>query len=243
MKGKILRLGAGLLAAVLLLTCGTAVWLLATAYSGDEAAVAALADGGGVTVEESEDGLLFRPGSYDRGLIFYPGARVEPEAYSPLMHSLAEAGILVVLLEMPLNLAILEGSAAEGIPGEYPEVETWYIGGHSLGGYMAAGHAAEAEGYAGLLLLAAYTGTDLRESGLSVLSVRGSEDGILNGDRYEEGLALLPADTREVVLPGGNHSQFGSYGHQEGDGTPSITPREQIEATAAAVTAWMAGTP
>ena len=104
---------------------------------------------------------------------------------------------------------------------------------------MAANYAAaHSEDYDGLILLAAYSTKDLSQMSLRVLSIYGSEDGVLNRDAYKKNWANLPADTTEVVLDGGCHAQFGSYGPQDGDGTPTISGEEQIKQTAEAITAF-----
>ena len=127
---------------------------------------------------------------------------------------------------------MLDADAAAGIPEHYPEIGNWYIGGHSLGGAMAASFAAEhPETFDGLILLAAYSTEDLTESGLDVWSLYGSEDGVLNFEKYEEYRANLPADTRETVLEGGSHALFGDYGPQKGDGEAAITAMEQVRMT------------
>lgn len=166
------------------------------------------------------------------GLIFYPGGKVAVEAYAPLMKSLAEKGIICVLLEMPLNLAVLDSDAAEGIDEILPDVERWYVGGHSLGGAMAASYAADhVESLEGLVLLASYSTKDLTNSGLDVISIFGSEDQVLNCQSYEENRTNLPDDAVEVIIEGGNHAQFGDYGVQEGDGTATIGGEEQLNQT------------
>lgn len=172
----------------------------------------------------------------DAGFIFYPGGKVEYTAYEPLMEACASEGIFCVLLEMPFNLAVLDMDAAEGIQELYPEIEHWYIGGHSLGGSMAASYLEKhREEYEGLILLGAYSTADLSESELDVLSVYGSEDGVMNREKYEKYRENLPDDFTEFVIDGGCHAGFGMYGAQEGDGIPSITSEEQIVATAEAV--------
>ena len=215
----------------------------ADCYHADETAAAALAPDGKVTVELYENMAVFRPESpASVGLIFYPGGKVEFTAYAPLMLKLAEQGMQCVLPEMPLNLAVLDVNAADGIREQYPEIQTWYIGGHSLGGSMAASYAAKnARDFAGLILLASYSTSDLRDSGLRVLSVYGSEDGVLNMEKYREYRAMLPEDTAETVIPGGNHAGFGSYGAQKGDGSAAISQEEQVRRTAAAIAAFAAG--
>ena len=184
--------------------------------------------------------LVFEPEHAKTGLIFYPGGKVEYTAYAPLMALLRERGVLCVLCHMPFNLAVLYANAAEGIPARFPSVTRWYVGGHSLGGVMAAYYAADhADALEGLLLLAAYSTEDLTGSGLRVLSVRGSEDGVLNAASYEENRANLPADARELVIEGGCHAFFGNYGDQKGDGVPAISRQEQLTLTAQAAADFM----
>ena len=137
---------------------------------------------------------------------------------------------------MPFHLAVLDIDAAAGIQSQYPSVERWYIGGHSLGGSMAAAYLEGcAEDYEGLILLAAYSTADLSASGLEVLSIYGSEDLVMDRENYEEYRQNLPDDFREVVIDGGCHAGFGLYGPQEGDGVPAITAQEQIAITAEAI--------
>lgn len=222
-----------LLAALVLAALGVGAYI-SGGYRADSVAAAALAGDGTVTVEEAGGRVVFLPEAPKAGFVFYPGGLVEHTAYAPLLSALAREGILCVLVEMPLDLAVLGVDAAEGIPEEYPQVDDWYIGGHSLGGAMAASHAAgHAEHYEGLVLLAAYSTADLTGSGLEVLSLYGSEDGVLDREKYEKYRANLPADAAETVIDGGCHAGFGSYGPQEGDGTPSITTAEQTAQTAA----------
>ena len=186
-----------------------------------------------VTVEVADDRTVFVPEDPVAGLIFYPGGKVEYTAYAPLMAKLAEENVLCVLLEMPLNLAVLDRNAAEGIPEQFPEVDRWYLAGHSLGGSMAASFAAEnADIYEGLILLAAYSTEDLRESRLKVCSLYGDRDGVLNMEKYKTYRPNLPEDTLEQVLEGGNHAGFGSYGPQEGDGISALEPGVQLTWTA-----------
>lgn len=194
-----------------------------------------LASGGDVEVAPlSGVGLAFCPEEAEAGFIFYPGGKVEYTAYAPLLRDLAEEGVLCVLTKMPLNLAVLDMDAAAGIPERFPEVERWYIGGHSLGGAMAASYAAKnPETFEGLVLLAAYSTEDLKETGLSVLSLYGSADGVLDMEKYEEYRPNLPETAVEAVLEGGCHACFGSYGPQEGDGTHTLTTQEQTTLTAA----------
>ena len=220
--------------AAIILAFGIGVGVYANDYyRADETAVAAMANGSGVTVYQTEDGLtVFAPELPRAGLIFYPGGKVEHTAYAPLLRAMAEEDILCVLTQMPLNLAVLDINAADGVREKFADVECWYMGGHSLGGSMAASylekHVSE---YEGLILLASYSTTGLTDTDLKVLSLYGTEDGVLNGEKYAQYRGNLPADTVEIVLEGGNHAQFGSYGAQDGDGSASILPEEQLKQT------------
>lgn len=185
-----------------------------------------------IVTEEKNDRIVFEPEDAKAGLIFYPGGKVQYEAYAPLMEALAEEGILCVLLHMPANLAVLDMNAAEGITAEYPDIEKWYIGGHSLGGSMAASYAAKnTEELEGVILLASYSTAALQNSGLEVVSIYGSNDGVLNLEKYDKYRENLPEDFKEEVIEGGNHAYFGKYGFQEGDGEATIANENQIEAT------------
>jgi len=136
-------------------------------------------------------------------------------------------------LKMPLNLAVLDVDGAEGIQEMYPEIESWYIGGHSLGGSMAASYLSEnISEYEGLILLGSYSTTDLSNERIRILSVYGSEDKVMNKEKYDEYKINLPESFSEEIIDGGCHAYFGMYGEQDGDGTPTITNVEQIQKTA-----------
>lgn len=210
-------------------------------YRADADTIAAFAPVDHVEVITPEDGMIVcTPENSKAGLIFYPGGKVEYSAYVPLMKALAAEGIRCVLLEMPFNLAVLDVNAAEGIRELYPEIEDWYIGGHSLGGSMAASYLADhSNEFEGLLLLGSYSTADLSDTGLDVLSIYGSEDNVLNREKYDEYLPNLPDNFAENVINGGCHAYFGMYGPQAGDGTPTISNEEQIAITVSAVKEWI----
>lgn len=210
-------------------------------YPADETALAAMSyQTGQVQIEQDGDVIWFVPEEPTAGLILYPGGKVEHTAYAPLLRVCAENGILCALVRMPGNLAVLDMNAADGLREKHSEVTAWFIAGHSLGGAMAANYAAaHSEDYSGLILLAAYSTQDLSQTPLRVLSVYGSEDGVLNRDAYKKNWANLPADTTEVVLDGGCHAQFGNYGPQDGDGIPTISSEDQIRQTVEAIAAFV----
>lgn len=210
-------------------------------YRADTDAIAAFAPADNVEVITPKDGMIvYAPENPTAGLIFYPGGKVEYSAYVPLMKALAGEGVQCVLVKMPFNLAVLDVKAADGIREQYPEIEDWYMGGHSLGGSMAASYLADhAEEFEGLFLLGSYSTADLSDSGLDVLSVYGSEDLVLNREKYSEYVSNLPEDFTEYVIDGGCHAYFGMYGPQAGDGTPTISNEEQITITVSVVKEWI----
>lgn len=180
-------------------------------------------------VEETEDYIVYGETESTYGFLFYPGAKVEEQAYAPMMEELAKSGICCVVVKMPYHLAVLDSDAAAQVMEELPAVQHWYLGGHSLGGAMAAGYAAKhEEEFEGLILLAAYPTKELKE--LPVLSVYGSEDGVLNREKYQDSIGLA-AQLTERIIEGGNHAGFGCYGVQKGDGEAEITDEEQWQET------------
>lgn len=205
---------------------------LSNYYSADNEAIGAFLPQGTTWTEDPDGRIVFEPKGATKGFIFYPGGKVEYTAYIPLMKACAEEGILCVLVEMPFNLAVLDINAADGIQKEYPEIEEWYIGGHSLGGSMAASYLANhIEDYEGLILLGSYSTADISDTDINVLSVFGSEDKVMNREKYEDNKSNLPSDFTEFVIDGGCHAYFGMYGPQDGDGTATITNEEQISLT------------
>lgn len=185
-----------------------------------------------------EDGTYYVvPLKIKAGFIFYTGGLVEYTAYLPLMEELASRGILCVLPKLPLNLAFLDVDAAAGLKGKYADeipAKKWFIGGHSLGGVAAAQHFADTEGeYYGLILLASYSTVNLTDTYADILSIYGSEDGVLNMERYEENKVNIDTGyLEEFVIEGGNHAGFGNYGSQRGDGVATVTSAQQKAITA-----------
>jgi pimeloyl-ACP methyl ester carboxylesterase len=169
------------------------------------------------------------------GFIFYPGGRVDYRAYAPVLRMIAENGYFVALVHAPLNLAFFDVNAAEPVQAKHPEIQKWVVGGHSLGGAMASvfakDHLSQLDG---IIFFASYPADDsLKNANLKVLSIYGTND-MAGMKTFEEKKSLLPADTRYVVIEGGNHAQFGSYGPQEGDKPATISAEEQWLQTATA---------
>ncbi len=204
-------------------------------YHAEPSAQKALESGGTVTVTQTECGWLFDGPSERDALIFYPGAKVEETSYAPMLRTLAEKGIDVFLVRMPFRLAIFGKNLAGGIRSSYP-YDRWFIGGHSLGGAMAADYAAEHDDFDGTVLFAAYPTKQLPKDDLEIV-IYGSEDGVLNMEKLEKGRAYAPVRVRELRIEGGNHAQFGNYGIQSGDGEARISAQRQQEETAEFISA------
>lgn len=204
-------------------------------YHTDVNLVASFAKSDNVEISVMDDGsLVYMPEEARAGLIFFPGGKVEYDAYQPLMLLCAERGIACMLVKTTLNLSIFDGNKAQGIQEEFSGIEKWYIGGHSLGGVTACSYAEKhADDFEGIVLLASYSSDDLSETELEVLSIYGSCDKVLDKEKYEDSKENLPSEgTYEYIIEGGNHAYFGAYGKQEGDGEAQITNRAQIEITA-----------
>ncbi|WP_309484928.1 alpha/beta fold hydrolase [Halorhabdus salina] len=152
------------------------------------------------------------------GLVFYPGARVHPDAYlSSVAPLVAEANVTVVVVKLPLNLAVLERGAATGVMQE-SAVDQWYVGGHSLGGAMACRYAKHnPDRVSGVVLFGSYCDQSIEETDLAVLSVAGEADTVLDWGTYAQTTGNLPANATVRTIPGVNHTQFGSYTGQPGD--------------------------
>ena len=167
------------------------------------------------------------------GIIFYQGAKVENKSYSELMYKLALEGYATFIVDMPFNFAIFGVNKADEIIKDY-DIDNWYLMGHSLGGAMASSYVSQnTDKIAGLILLASYSTEDLSDT--KVLSIYGSNDLVLNMEKYEQYKTNLPQDYIELVIEGGNHAYFASYGEQAGDGKATITNNEQISITVEAI--------
>lgn len=180
-------------------------------------------------------GGAFRPTT---GLIFLPGARVDPRAYAALLRPLARAGFLTIVLREPLGFAITDGDHAQTVIDRHPEIQSWAVAGHSLGGVVAASFADTHPQIKALVLYAAYPAGPLQRTDLKVVSIFGGADELTTPADIEESKADLPSGTSYVEVPGAAHSSFGDYGPQPGGGQPSGDPaaaQQQIRDTTQAM--------
>ena len=227
-------------AAFALLLCASLIYLESYYHADDDAIAAFSADR--TVMERALAGgeTVFDPGGAKVGFIFYPGGKVDENAYAPLMRTISSKGVLCVLCKMPFRLAVFDTHAADDVREALPEIEHWYIGGHSLGGAVASIEVnAHPDAYEGMVLLASFSNDDLSDESIRVLSIYGSEDRVLDREAFEQAKAKLPSDVTERIIAGGCHAGFGMYGAQDGDGTPAITSGEQIRVTADMIADWI----
>jgi len=176
------------------------------------------------------------------GLVLYTGGKVPPAAYAPAARAIAEQGYLVAIVPAPFNLAILDADAADRVIEDHPEIASWAVGGHSLGGATVSlfidGHPGVVDG---LALWASYSSADISTDDLHVLSVYGSLDAGVASYTDPANLAKLGSDVTVDVIDGGNHEQMGWYTGQPNDPPATISRQEQQDRVVAATVALLQG--
>jgi pimeloyl-ACP methyl ester carboxylesterase len=229
--------GLGILALI-----GFGGWSL-VAYRASGNARAALVSDERVTVVRGASHWFLAPSVTSRrevGLVFFPGALVEPAAYAPLLREVALAGYPALLVELPRRGAFGGADGAEVIGRArramrgVASVSEWVLSGHSRGGAVAARLVQESgAGISGLVLVGTSHPRDfsLAASTLLVTKVLGTRDGIAPIQKSDANRHLLPATSHWVLIEGGNHSQFGWYGFQPGDSFATIDRHHQQELT------------
>ncbi len=210
---------------ILLLIVGFAIFYISDYYHAEKVAVDSLNGTDNVSVIKTSNGMLLDGPGNDTALIFYPGAKIEYTSYAPLLMNLSSQGIDCYLVEMPFNLAFFGQNSADEIidSGNYSH---YFISGHSLGGAMAASYVNGTNKTDGLILFAAYSTSEIEKP---VLSIYGSEDKVLNMDKYNESKGFIDENLTEVEISGANHAQFAYYGNQSGDGVAKISAESQQE--------------
>jgi hypothetical protein len=225
----------GFIAIIIIGALGMLVWSKTGTYDAKMVALSALESTDRVTVTQDK-WIVFTPvKETETGLIFYPGGLVEPTAYAPILHRIAEKGVMVIITPMPLNLAILNTDAANAVIDAYAYISTWTIAGHSLGGASAAIFAENnPERIDAIALWDSYPpdSADLSDNTISVISIFGTTNNIPNTENFDDKKHLLPAETIFVGIEGANHAQFGDYGPQKGDVVASMSLAEQHEQVA-----------
>ena len=199
-------------------------------YHADKEALNAIKSTETYTVSDNQDSITFTPTANrsTTGIMIYPGAKIQAEAYSVLASKLAQKGYTTVIVKMPFNLAFFGVDKADGVIANHVEIKKWVIAGHSLGGVFASEYALKHEDkISGVIYLAAYPSTNASNATFKSLSIRGSLDGLTTNRSISENLNKFPAGTTFLTIDGGNHYNFGNYGVQAGDNKSTITRDEQ----------------
>lgn len=199
-------------------------------YPAIEPALTAMTSNSQVQVTETPTQIVLSPTTPSEadGVFFQPGALVDARAYASVLRPLAVAGHTVVIAKQPLGIAFLAVNAFDTAQKTHPAVTGWVVGGHSLGGTVAAieadtGQHATRSPVVGLFFYASYPATDMSTTlKVPVESVSGTRDGLATPEKIRASKTNLPAHTHFTVIAGASHAQFGSYGPQPGDNTPTI---------------------
>ncbi|WOO87294.1 alpha/beta hydrolase [Mollicutes bacterium LVI A0039] len=163
------------------------------------------------TITQEQSDYITYDNNSQTGFIFYPGAKVDSKAYGYL----SELDANVYVAKFPFEMAMMDSDIAETIMSDNPEVENWYIGGHSLGGVFANRYAIEnMDKIDGVVFLGSYP-VSSAESILPSIALFGDQD-LIVGD-YTEKLGQFTDVAEIIVLDNANHSGFGDYGQQQGD--------------------------
>ena len=219
------KLGIGILLVVILIAVGGVVVYFSLPHHGTTSSIQSVVKDPRVSLSTADGVTVLSPtnGTSTVGLVFYPGARVAPDAYyASLAPLIRRANVTVFIPKMPLNVALLDVGAAGEIRSRQPEIRTWFVGGHSLGG-VAACRYTRSHDVRGLVLFASYCDKNVSERPMSVLSVTGSRDTVLNREAYRKNGGLFPPNATFREISGMNHTEFGSYRGQRGDSRATIS--------------------
>lgn len=220
-------------------------------YPAIEPALTAMHSTSTVTVTETSTEIVLAPtGTPDSTAVFFqPGALVDARAYAAVLRPQAEQGTVVVIAKQPLGIAFLSLNAFDAARAQFPEVKGWVLGGHSLGGTVAAMQAEAGQHDAhspavGLFLYASYPSTDMSTTlRIPVASISGSRDGLATPAKIDASRANLPADSQFTVIEGADHAQFGAYGPQTGDNPATISADDARTQIADATTTFLRSLP
>lgn len=204
--------------------------------AGERAAAIMVWQNPAVSVTSTEHSVVMKPtgAASQTGLVFIPGAKVDPYAYMYKLSGIVESsGVTVVITKPTLNLAFFDQRPLSLFEDDAPDVSRWFVGGHSLGGVRAcqlADPGTAGSEVAGIVLFGSYCANDLSGSTLEVLSIGGSDDGLSTPQKIADAAIRLPQNANLVQVEGLNHGGFGDYGVQPGDGVATLTSEQERSA-------------
>ncbi|WP_460801764.1 alpha/beta hydrolase [Microbacterium sp. GXF6406] len=218
----------GLVVLVVLTVGGTLIWSQVGVMDAEDEPLAEARANPSITIDDAPEGIVLSPadGGSEAGLVFIPGAKVDPWAYVPVLQDVAASRVTVVITRPWLDLAFFDLRGPDAFTSAVPEVESWGVGGHSLGGVRACMLASQADA---LVLFASYCAGEVPDD-LAVLSLAGSKDGLSTPENVSEARGLLPTDAVMIEIAGASHASFGAYGPSPATAnrrspTPSCVPR------------------
>ena len=226
---KILRRTLAIVVTVVVLAVVAFLFYSSMVMRGDRAAALEAWENPAVSITSTDHSIVISPtgDATGAGLVFIPGAKVDPYAYLYKLSGIVEqSGATVVITKPTLNLAFFDTRPLSVFEADAPDVTRWFVGGHSLGGVRAC-QLAGTDGTVGLVLFGSYCANDLSDSGLEVLSISGSDDGLSTPAKIDSAKNLLPEHTNFVQIEGLNHAGFGDYGVQPGDGVATLTDAQE----------------
>lgn len=238
---RVVRVLVALLAVLVLAVVGVLFWASMVMRGERDAAIDAWTDPG-ISIRSTDHSIVMTPTGEPtgEGLVFIPGARVDPYAYMYVLSGAVAEGLTVVITKPTVNLAFFDQRPLETFTADAPDVTSWAVGGHSLGGVRAC-QLAESPDVAALVLFGSYCANDLSERRMPVLSLSGSADGLSTPEKIAQAAPLLPRSAEFVEIEGLNHAGFGSYGPQPGDGVGTLSRGEVREDIAGLLREFFAG--
>lgn len=212
--------------AVVVLLAGAVIWFFVWSNQvmpADESYLNKVRQNQNVHVAETSHSYILSSSDYHAktGIVFIPGAKVDPRAYLYKLSGLVEStGMTVVLTKPYFNLALLDLRPIATFTGDVNDIDKWYIAGHSLGGVRACQYAADQSSHVtGLILFGSYCNNDVS---VPTFSITATEDKLTSEQDVDDHRAHIKGSYSTYEVEDASHASFGDYGKQSGDGEASI---------------------
>ena len=195
-----------------------------------------------IQVSEADGSIVMQAteGAGTTGVLYFPGARVNPYSYLYPLSEIAASGVTVVIMDPLMNMALFDTRSIDELSLAAPQVSDWVLSGHSLGGVRACMLANHPD-VVGLVLMGSYCANDISSTAIPVLQILASGDGLIDAEALKASAQLLPPSTQKITLEGANHASFGTYGEQPGDGIATLSRAEVREELTALLVRLLAG--